>query len=71
MLTFNPEKRITLDECINHPYLEDCRDREEEEKVSTKTFDWYFDTENLSIEEIRTMIYNEIIEYINSKKSKI
>ena len=68
MLTFNPEKRITIDECIIHPYLAECRDKEDEDRISTKTFDWNFDSSDLSIEEIREMIYDEIIEFQKNKK---
>ena len=41
MLVFNPEKRILIDGCLAHPYLEGYH--EGEEPIAVDPFDWSFD----------------------------
>lgn len=62
MLTFNPDKRITVEECLLHPYFEDvsCLD---EEIVSKSIFNWDFDNIVLSKENLQNLIYNEAINF--------
>jgi serine/threonine protein kinase len=47
MLTFNPDKRCTAEQALNHPYLEDIRDSEAEVCIfkncnSEQTIHFYF-----------------------------
>lgn len=42
MLTFNPNKRFTVEECLAHPYFEELRETVEE-KVCPEQFDWTID----------------------------
>ena len=58
MLTFNPRKRYTVDQCISHPYFEGLHDPEQEPITSTP-FDWSFDDVELTKENLQNMVYEE------------
>ena len=58
MLTFNPKKRYTVDQCISHPYFEGLHDPEQE-PITTSAFDWTFDAVELTKENLQSMIYDE------------
>ena len=58
MLTFNPKKRYTVDQCISHPYFEGLHDPEQE-PITSKVFDWSFDSVELTKENLQNMIYEE------------
>ena len=58
MLTFNPTKRYTVDQCISHPYFEGLHDPEQE-PITTSSFDWTFDAVELTKENLQNMIYEE------------
>ena len=58
MLTFNPKKRYTVDQCISHPYFEGLHDPEQE-PITTSSFDWSFDAVKLTKENLQSMIYDE------------
>ena len=58
MLTFNPKKRYTVDQCISHPYFEGLHDPEQE-PITTSSFDWTFDAVKLTKENLQSMIYDE------------
>ena len=58
MLTFNPKKRYTVDQCISHPYFEGLHDPDQE-PITTSTFDWTFDAVKLTKENLQSMIYDE------------
>lgn len=60
MLTFNPEKRITIDEALSHPYLADIRDIEYEKTCDPFTFRLADETPT---EELKKMIYEECINW--------
>lgn len=62
MLTFNPDKRYTVQECLNHEYFEGIHNAEEE-PVCEEFFDWSFDNFELSKERIQTMIFEESLSY--------
>ncbi|ORZ38406.1 mitogen-activated protein kinase [Catenaria anguillulae PL171] len=64
MLTFNPTKRITVDEALSHPYLEPYHDPEDEPIAppipeSFFEFDRYKDT--LTKDQLKVLLYNEIM----------
>lgn len=42
MLTFNPHKRATVEECLAHPYLEELHNPETE-LLAKEPFDWSVD----------------------------
>ena len=58
MLTFNPKKRYTVDQCISHPYFEGLHDPDQE-PITTSKFDWTFDAVKLTKENLQSMIYDE------------
>ena len=58
MLTFNPKKRYTVDQCLSHPYFEGLHDPEQE-PITTTPFDWTFDDVELTNENLQSMIYDE------------
>jgi mitogen-activated protein kinase 1/3 len=62
MLTFNPKKRYTVEQCISHPYFEGLHDPDQE-PIITSTFDWTFDAVELTKENLQSMIYDESLFY--------
>jgi mitogen-activated protein kinase 1/3 len=58
MLTFNPKKRYTVDQCISNPYFEGLHDPDQE-PITTSKFDWTFDAVKLTKENLQSMIYDE------------
>ena len=58
MLTFNPKKRYTIEQCISHQYFEGLHDPEQE-PTTTSSFDWSFDAVELTKENLQSMIYDE------------
>ena len=62
MLTFNPKKRYTVEQCISHPYFEGLHDPEQE-PTAESNFDFSFDKESLSKEKFRSMIYVQSLHF--------
>ena len=62
MLTFNPKKRYTVDQCISHPYFEGLHDPEQE-PITSRPFDWSFDDVELTKENLQNMVYEESLYY--------
>ena len=62
MLTFNPNKRYTVEQCIAHPYFEGLHDPEQE-PTAESTFDFSFDKESLTKEKLRSMIYEQSLHF--------
>ncbi|KAL8146216.1 mitogen-activated protein kinase 3-like [Apium graveolens] len=60
MLTFDPSKRITVEEALAHPYLERLHDVSDE-PVCSKPFSFEFETAHLGEEQIKEMIYQEAL----------
>ena len=58
MLTFNPNKRATVEECLAHPYLEDLHNVKDE-KLSSKLFDWSVDDFKPKGPLLRNLIFKE------------
>ena len=64
MLTYDPMKRITVDQAIAHPYMAQLHCPEDEptcEPVST--FDFDFEIYSLKKEDYKDLIYDEIMLY--------
>lgn len=64
MLTFDPQKRITVDDALAHPYLEALHCPEDEpvtEHVSA--FDFDFEIYDLKKEDYKDLIYEEVMLY--------
>eukprot|EP01064_Diplonema_japonicum_P037502 TRINITY_DN8782_c0_g1_i1.p1 TRINITY_DN8782_c0_g1~~TRINITY_DN8782_c0_g1_i1.p1 ORF type:complete len:535 (+),score=117.95 TRINITY_DN8782_c0_g1_i1:71-1606(+) len=62
LLIFNPEKRITVEEALCHPFLSALHDEDDEETSDVPVFD--FTDENLTnMEAVKSALYNETIEF--------
>lgn len=51
MLTFNPDDRYTIEECLAHPYFEGLHNPEDE-PTSPELFDWSWDDFELTKERL-------------------
>jgi serine/threonine protein kinase len=60
MLTFDPTKRITIDEALKHPYLESMHDPDDEPECAP--FDFNFNND-IDTGDIKKMMYDEIMEW--------
>ncbi len=64
MLTFNPNKRYTVEQCLTHPYFEgtlaspDLHNKEEE-PLCKEPFDWSFDSFEPTKELLQELVYQE------------
>ena len=65
MLLFDPEKRITVDQALDHPYLEalHCSDDEVVMAKPVELADFDFEQCDLTTEQMKDMIYEEILLY--------
>ncbi|RMZ85255.1 hypothetical protein DV738_g157, partial [Chaetothyriales sp. CBS 135597] len=64
LLAFNPVKRITVDEALKHPYLEPYHDPDDEptaDPIPEEFFDFDRNKEQLSKEELKALIWHEIM----------
>eukprot|EP01059_Diplonema_ambulator_P008501 TRINITY_DN18139_c0_g1_i3.p1 TRINITY_DN18139_c0_g1~~TRINITY_DN18139_c0_g1_i3.p1 ORF type:complete len:372 (+),score=123.70 TRINITY_DN18139_c0_g1_i3:105-1220(+) len=68
MLVFNPAKRITASEALKHPYLAQLHDPNDEPECEDK-FYWEKDSSDLTAEELREGLWEEILKY-NSYKMR-
>lgn len=59
MLTFNPHKRITVEEALAHPYLEQYYDPADE-PVAEEPFTFEMELDDLPKERLKEMIWQEI-----------
>ena len=66
MLVFNPDRRITIQECLAHPYFEGLHNPEEE-PVSAKIFDWGWDNFELSKDILQTKVHDEAAKFQSGK----
>jgi len=60
MLTFNPHKRITVVEALQHPYLHQYYDPEDEPEAS-EPFDFHMELDDLPKEKLKEMIFEEMV----------
>ena len=62
MLGFNPDKRITIDKSLEHPFLTSLHNPDDE-PVANFTFCFEFENEELSRERVQELIWDEIRSY--------
>lgn len=62
MLTFNPDRRLTIEECLAHPYFASLHNPEEE-PVADSTFDWGWDNFEPTKEILQAMVYEEACKF--------
>lgn len=64
MLTFDPTKRITLEEAIAHPYLEALHCEDDEPITDpVSPFDFDFEIYDIKKEDYKDLIYEEVMMY--------
>lgn len=59
MLEFNPQKRITVEEALKHPYLADFHDSDDE-PASAETADFQFENQEISFEDLKSLLLEEL-----------
>jgi mitogen-activated protein kinase 1/3 len=62
-LTFDPKKRMTVEEALAHPYLEAYHDPTDEPScapIPSEFFDFDLQKEEISREELKQLLYDEI-----------
>jgi len=64
LLQFDPEQRISVEEALRHPYLEELHCEEDEPVCDTLDVnDFYFEYLKTTKDDLRTLIYQEIVEH--------
>lgn len=62
LLHFDPKQRYTCEQALKHPYLADLHDEEDEPVCPPFSADEFeFETRSVSKQELRDLIYNEIV----------
>lgn len=61
LLVFNPDKRMTVEEALDHPYVSDFHKIEEEIECERKVTIPMDDNQKFSLEEYREKLYDEIL----------
>jgi len=69
MLIFNPEERITVEEALAHPYLEQYYDPTDE-PVADEPFSFECEFDDLPKEELKRLIFDEIVNF-QAKRSSV
>lgn len=62
-LTFDPKKRMTVEECLAHPYLANYHDPDDEPcapPLAPSFFDFDLRKDTISKEELKVLLYDEI-----------
>ena len=64
LLTFDPEKRITVEQALCHPYLESLH-FPDDEPVTTPVsmFDFEYERQILTMKDLKDIMYEEILLY--------
>jgi serine/threonine protein kinase len=71
MLRYDPKKRITIEKALEHPFLADLHYPPDEPTAKpVSPFDFDFEKYELSIEETKELIHDEILLYHSSKAQK-
>ena len=63
MLIFDPNKRITVKECLEHPFFKSVRDPSKEEEASFNLEFEFEDDNNLTVEKLRNLLLTVIKSY--------
>ena len=58
MLCFNPQNRINIHDCLDHPYFKEIRDKNLE-TTALHHFDWSFDKMELNKANLQKLIYEQ------------
>ena len=63
MLVIDPERRITVDEALSHPYINLWYDESEVNAPALRRYDGSVDDREHTVEQWKVLIYNEVKEY--------
>ena len=63
MLIFDPNKRITVKECLEHPFFKSVRDPSKEEEATFNLEFEFEDDNNLTVEKLRNLFMTVIKSY--------
>lgn len=63
MLVIDPERRITVDDALNHPYINLWFDEAEVNAPAPRQYDGSVDEREHTVEQWKILIYNEVKEY--------
>ncbi|OQR83793.1 sporangia induced mitogen-activated protein kinase [Achlya hypogyna] len=61
MLVFDPSKRISVEEALEHPYLESLHNNDDEPKARPPDFD--FEKEQLTKRRLQELIFEEVVHF--------
>ena len=71
MLHYDPEKRITIDQALEHEFIGDLHYEPDEPTTSSvSAFDFDFEMYDLSTDDLKSLIYEEIMLYHSRKAQK-
>lgn len=71
MLEYDPAKRITIEQALEHEFIGDLHyEPDEPTTTPVSAFDFDFENYDLSIEDIKSLIYEEIMLYHSKKAQK-
>ena len=62
MLTWNPDKRITVEQALEHPFMEKLHDPTDE-PVTFPIDDFEFDREDIKLKELKDRLWEEVLKY--------
>ena len=69
MLTFDPKKRITVDDALEHPYLSALHCPEDEPTTEpVSAFDFEFEIYDLKREDYKDLLYEEVMLYQSDER---
>lgn len=69
MLSFNPDKRISAEECLEHSFFEEYADEIKDIKPSKYVFDWSWDNFEPTKDLLQNIVYEESLVYHPEAKS--
>lgn len=68
MLTFNPEKRILVEQALAHPYLEQYYDPADE-PIAEEPFRFETELDDLPKEQLKQLIYEETLRFVEEPRN--
>lgn len=57
MLAFNPDKRFTVEDCLEHPFFEEYSDDIADMPLSKEPFDWAWDNFEPTKDLLQNIVY--------------
>ncbi|CAF4673724.1 unnamed protein product, partial [Rotaria sp. Silwood2] len=63
MLVIDPEKRMSVDEALNHPYINVWYEDSEVNAATPGQYNHLVDEREYTVEQWKELIYNEVIQY--------